>query len=71
MSSYAPVPSVKYDVEWRTVGTSWVGHHHTRVAIIPGYTTVEDIPKIIAVSRTGRPSDASVIEIIHVEEVGS
>ena len=41
----------------------------TNVRIIDGYTTEADIPKIIAVSRTGRPSDAQFVNIISSEIV--
>lgn len=44
-----------------------VNHMTTTVKIIEGYTTEADIPKIIAVNRTGRPSDAEYVNIISTE----
>ncbi|GAA2321603.1 hypothetical protein GCM10010149_88320 [Nonomuraea roseoviolacea subsp. roseoviolacea] len=39
----------------------------TTCVIIPGYTTVDDIPQIIAVSRTGRQADRVFINVKHKE----
>jgi hypothetical protein len=48
-----------YDVVWHLPGKDQ--DYLQSVQIIPGYTTVADIPVIIAVSRTGRQSDAGFI----------
>jgi hypothetical protein len=56
-----------YDVSWHvlTVPTEF----RTRVSIREGYSTVEDIPKILAVARTGRADNASVIVVDSMREV--
>lgn len=51
-----------YAVTWRVEGMR--NPHVTDVKIIPGYTTEHDIPRIIAVSRTGRADDALYIQVI-------
>lgn len=63
MSDDAPVTyRVEFQIPYGPIQT-------TRVMIVPGYTTVDDIPTIIAVSRTGRPSDAEFIRIVSREEI--
>lgn len=59
-----------YEVWWTTATDAQVANSltyraaRTDVNIIPGYTTVDDIPQIIAVSRTGRQSDAAFVNVI-------
>lgn len=50
-----------------TIGSDDDQLRTAEVKLIDGYTTAEDIPKIIAVSRTGRPADAVFIHVTYVE----
>jgi hypothetical protein len=58
-----------YDVDWHIPLFGAVIRHASTVRITEGYTTVEDIPKIIAVSRTGDPSLAHLVIVDKVTEV--
>lgn len=40
-----------------------------RCRIVPGYTTEDDIPRIIAIARTGRTEDAVFIRVRSVRRV--
>lgn len=56
-----------YTVRARYTIAESAAEYEQPVQIIPGYTTEEDIPKIIAVSRTGRPDDAMFIRVMEVK----
>lgn len=60
--------STTYRVVWSTWGSEkrFVSH----VVIIPGYTTTDDVPKIIATRRTGRPDDAVFITVHTMTQEG-
>lgn len=59
-----------YEVEWTILGLEdSFAPQTTRVKIIEGYTTVDDIPTILAVRRTGRPKDAVFIKTLAMREV--
>lgn len=59
---------IVYDVTWHP-GHYTEERHTTRVSLHRGYSTQEDIPRIIAVARTGNPADAVLINVDHIEPV--
>lgn len=59
----------RYEVRWHIVGSDVRGT--AQVLITPGYTTVDDIPAIIATARTGRPSDGRYLIIDETRELES
>jgi len=68
MSTNDERPSTDYRVKWHaTPGRDF----ESSVTIIEGYSTLADIPKIIAVARTGNPADAAVITIDQITRLDS
>jgi hypothetical protein len=59
-------PATMYTVawHWRTEPTR---AYRDTVRIIDGYTTTDDIPRILAVKATGRVSDAAEVVIVSTQ----
>lgn len=56
----------RYAVKWHTPGNESMTHS-SNVLIVDGYSTMEDIPRIIATARTGDPNLAYLIIVDSVE----
>lgn len=56
-----------YAVTWHARGSTQ--SHETPVMIVDGYSTVDDIPAIIAASRTGRPDDGELVIVESYRQV--
>jgi hypothetical protein len=55
-----------YRVAWHLPGEE-VGARSSNVQVTDGYTTTDDIPRIIVVARTGDPSLAYLVTVDNLE----
>jgi hypothetical protein len=58
--------STGYRVTWHLPGEA-EGAHTSQVQVIEGYSTTDDIPRIIVTARTGDPSLAYLVTIDTLE----
>ena len=52
-----------------TIGDDHETTYRANVSLIEGYSTEQDIPRIIAVRRTGRQSDEAHIHVVSTTEI--
>ncbi|MGW6919480.1 hypothetical protein ACWGB8_37565 [Kitasatospora sp. NPDC054939] len=59
--------STVYRVAYAVAGEP--GVRHAEVAVVPGYSQEDDIPRLLAARLTGRPADGRRITVLELREL--